>query len=125
MKTATIYCTVEGKEREVALEQPRGFDALKLMMSTPPSVLEGDMDEEALPWLEDMVEIVSDLSQEELEKMPGMELNRVIAASVQVFAGQEVDIPSELQREDRDTGGEFEGLFDFDENGYVDTDDWL
>lgn len=124
--TETICCTIEGEEREVTLTRPGGFEYLTIALSAPAKVMEGEFDEEVLEWCRRVVRAVSDLDEEELDSVPPTEINKLICASAQVFAGDEVDIPEEIQNQDYkyDTGNPFEGMFDMDEDGFVDTDEW-
>lgn len=123
----TIYCTINGERREVTLTQPTGFTYMELAMAAPFSLSEGELDEEGVKWLKKVVEEVCDLPRAEVEQVPPREMNRLICASAQVFAGEEVNLPSGNDEEDDyryEPPSNFEGLFDTDENGYVDTDDW-
>jgi len=126
-KEYTIEVDVDGEPTEVTLSQPQGIEFMHIVATMPDSFSEMgpeiDLDSDDVDWLQALLEVTTDLSRREIQSGISVEdLNKLIGASAEVFAGEEPSTPSDSFRIER-SEGPFEA-FELDSDGSVDTDEW-
>ena len=102
----------EGETIEVELTQPRGLTALSLLVRAPSEreAVKGELDEDYVRWVRDLLLATTDLDEAEIEALPAPVVIELIRECVKVFEKAVGAAPDDDE--------------DFDLDGGLDLDDW-